>query len=473
MSLPSVVIAGRPNVGKSSLFNRILGRRAAVVHDREGVTRDRHFQEKEYNGKRFMIVDTGGFMPKVDGTLDEQVRDQIGMALDEAALVLFVTDGRTGITAQDENFAKLVMRKRRPLLLVVNKSEKPDDARMSAEAWSLGMGEPIPVSAISGFGVRDLLDKISTMLPDSAVQTGPDDTLRLAVLGRPNSGKSTLVNALLGENRVVTSAIAGTTRDAIDTELEFKGRKIKLTDTAGLRKKARVSDEVEKFSNLRALEAIRRSQVCLLLIDTPDEIGEQDFRIVQKIQEAGKGLIIGLNKWDLMEADDKTFDKTVVEILYRNPELEGIPIVSISALTGKRVDRVLELAFEVKDNLSKILGRDNVIKFFQEVVETYPHPHTSQGPARMLRACQVMVDPVAIAFEVGHPERVLPSYARYLKKKAMEFFDLKGVPLRIWFRSRFQLRTDEELAGYLHSSHTGWGEWDEASEFQDGGEEEG
>jgi GTP-binding protein len=472
MSLPSVVIAGRPNVGKSSLFNRILGRRAAVVHDREGVTRDRHFQEKEYNGKRFMIVDTGGFMPKVEGTLDEQVRDQIGTALDEAALVLFVTDGRTGITAQDENFAKLVMRKRRPTMLVVNKTEKPDDARMAAEAWSLGMGEPMPVSAISGSGVRDLLDKISEMLPASAAQEGPDDTLRLAVLGRPNSGKSTLVNALLGENRVVTSAVAGTTRDAIDTELEFKGRKIRLTDTAGLRKKARVSDEVEKFSNLRALEAIRRSQVCLLLIDTPDEIGEQDFRIVQKIQEAGKGLIIGLNKWDLMEADDKTFDKTVVEILYRNPELEGVPIVSISALTGKRVERVLELAFEVKDNLSKILGRDNVIRYFQEVVETYPHPHTSQGPARILRACQVMVDPVALAFEVGHPERVLPSYQRYLKKKAMEFFDLKGVPLRIWFRSRFQLRTDEELAGFLRGSRSGWQEWDEAEPYQDGGTEE-
>jgi len=472
MSLPSVVIAGRPNVGKSSLFNRILGRRAAVVHDREGVTRDRHFQEKEYNGKRFMIVDTGGFMPKVEGTLDEQVRDQIGVALDEASLVLFVTDGRTGLTAQDENFAKLVMRKRRPMILVVNKTEKPDDARAAAEAWSLGMGEPFPVSAISGSGVRDLLDKIAGMLPETEAVDGPDTTLRFAVLGRPNSGKSTLVNALLGENRLVTSAIAGTTRDSIDTELEFKGRKIRLTDTAGLRKKARVNDEVEKFSNLRALEAIRRSQVCLLLIDTPDEIGEQDFRIVQKIQEAGKGLIIGLNKWDLMEADDKTFDKTVAEILYRNPELEGIPIVSISALTGKRVERVLDLAFEVKDNLAKILGRENVIKFFQEVVETYPHPHTSQGPARMLRACQVMVDPVAIAFEVGHPERVMPSYARYLKKKAMEFFDLKGVPLRIWFRSRFQLRTDEELAGYLHNSQSGWGEWDEAAPYQDGGTEE-
>src|SRR5215217_4663938 len=310
MSLPSVVIAGRPNVGKSSLFNRILGRRAAVVSDREGVTRDRHFQEKEYNGKRFSIVDTGGFMPKTEGVIDEQVRNQIGTALDDADLILFVIDGRTGITAQDEIFAKLVMRKKRPMMLIVNKSEKPEDARNSAEAWALGMGEPFPVSAISGFGIRDMLDRIAAALPEASAKEEDFNTLRLAVLGRPNSGKSTLVNALLGENRVITSAKAGTTRDAIDTELEYKGRKIILTDTAGLRKKARVNDEVEKFSNLRALEAIRRSQVCILLIDTPDEIGEQDFRIVQKIQEAGKGLIIGLNKWDLIDADDKTFDKT-------------------------------------------------------------------------------------------------------------------------------------------------------------------
>jgi GTP-binding protein len=472
MSLPSVVIAGRPNVGKSSLFNRILGRRAAVVSDREGVTRDRHFQEKEYNGKRFSIVDTGGFMPKAEGVIDEQVRNQIGTALDEADLILFVIDGRTGITAQDEQFAKMVIRKKRPVMLIVNKSEKPEDARNSAEAWALGMGEPYPVSAISGFGIRDMLDRIAESLPESGAKDDDLNTLRLAVLGRPNSGKSTLVNALLGENRVITSEKAGTTRDAIDTELEYKGRKIILTDTAGLRKKARVNDEVEKFSNLRALEAIRRSQVCILLIDTPDEIGEQDFRIVQKIQEAGKGLIIGLNKWDLMEADDKTFDKTVVEILYRNRELEGIPIVAISALTGKRVPRVLDLCFEVKDNLMRVLGREKVIEFFQEAVEKYPHPHTSQGPARMLRCCQVMIDPPALAFEISHPERVMPSYTRYLRKKAMEFFDLKGVPLRIWYRSRFQLRTDEELQSYLRGVRTGFQEWDEAEAFQDGGTEE-
>jgi GTP-binding protein len=329
------------------------------------------------------------------------------------------------------------------------------------------MGEPFPVSAISGLGVRDLMDRFAAMLPHQANGGAPaerDDALRLAVLGRPNAGKSTLVNALLGEHRVITSEKAGTTRDAIDTSFEHGGRRVVLTDTAGLRKKARVHDEVEKFSNLRALEAIRRSQVCLLLIDTPDDIGEQDYRICQKVQEAGKGLIIGLNKWDLVDAGDKTFDHTVKEILHRNPELEGLPFIAISALTGKRVNRVIDMAFEVKANLARILGRENVIRFFQETVETYPHPNTSQGPARLMRCCQVMVDPVALAFEVSHPERVLPSYVRYLRRKALEFFDLKGVPLRIWFRSRFQLRTDEELQGYLRGARADFREWDQADE---------
>jgi GTP-binding protein len=469
MSLPCVVIAGRPNVGKSSLFNRMLGRMAAVVSDRDGVTRDRHYQEREHEGKRFNLVDTGGFMPRVEGSLDEQVRDQIGAALDEADVVLFVIDGRTGVTAQDQEFARMVLRRKRPVILVVNKSEKPETAREAVEAWSLGMGEPFPVSAISGFGMRDLMDRFAAMLPAS----GPverDDVLRLAVLGRPNAGKSTLVNSLLGENRVITSEKAGTTRDAIDTTFEYQGQKVILTDTAGLRKKARVSDEVEKFSNLRALEAIRRSDVCLLLIEATGEMGEQlseqDYRICQKIQEAGKGLIIGINKWDLIDAEDKTYDHMVKEIMRDNRELEGIPFLAISALTGKRVNRVVELAQEVRGNLSRVLGRDNVIRYFEEVVLGYPHPNTSQGPARLERCCQVMVDPVALAFEVSHPERVLPSYVRYLRRKAYEFFNLKGVPVRIWFRSRFQLRTDEELAGYVSGVRPDYREWDDADEFE-------
>ncbi len=468
MSLPCAVIIGRPNVGKSSLFNRILGRRAAVVADREGVTRDRHYQEAEWDDKRFRIVDTGGFMPKEISHLDSQVKTQIDMALDEASVVLFVLDGLTGVTAQDQEFARMVMRKRKQVILVVNKSEKRDTAMEAPEAWSLGMGEPYPVSALSGFGIRDLLDLIVSMLPESGPVGPSREILRLAVLGRPNSGKSTLVNALLGEERVVTSDLAGTTRDAIDTELEYEGRRIVLTDTAGLRKKSRVHDEVEHFSNLRALEAIRRSQVCVLMVDATDTVSEQDFRICEKIQEAGRGLVVVLNKWDEVEAGDKTFAHAVKEIRRRSPVLEGMPFVAISALTGKRATKVLDFSIKVKDNLERILGREKVIEFFQLALDTHPHPTSSLGPVRLNRCCQVMVDPVALAIEVSNPERVLPSYVRYLRRKAMEHFDLKGVPLRIWFRDRFQLRTDEELEAYLNGHREGFTEWEEAEWIEEG-----
>ena len=459
MNLPCAVIAGRPNVGKSSLFNRIVGRRAAVVSDREGVTRDRHYQEAEWGGRRFCVVDTGGFMPKGEGTLDSQVRRQIETALDEAAVVLFVLDGRTGVTAEDEDFARMILRKRRPILLVVNKSEKRETALEASAAWSLGMGEPYPVSALSGSGIHDLLDILIQMLPEAGPEGLPRDALRLAVLGRPNSGKSTLVNILLGEDRLVTSPEAGTTRDAIDTELEYRGRRIVLTDTAGLRKKARVHDEVEHFANLRAMEAIRRSQVCILLADALDEIGEQDFRICRKVQEAGRGLVMVLNKWDAVEAGDKTFDRLVVETRRRCSELEGVPFLAISAKTGQRAVKVLDLALKVKTNLERILGREKVIEFFREAMETHPHPGTSQGPVNLSRCCQVMIDPVALAFETSHPKRVLPSYVRYLRRRAVVYFDLQGVPVRIWFRDRFQLRTDEELEAYLQGHRDGFEEW--------------
>ncbi|HAO99951.1 MAG TPA: ribosome biogenesis GTPase Der [Fibrobacteres bacterium] len=468
MSLPCAVIVGRPNVGKSSLFNRVLGRRAAVVADREGVTRDRHYQDAEWAGKRFRIVDTGGFMPKSDGPLDDQVRKQITTALEEASVVVFVLDGRTGVTAQDQDFARLVLRGRRPVLLAVNKSEKRSAALEAAEAWSLGMGEPHPVSALTGFGIQDMLDVLVQMLPDSGPDGAPRDVLRLAVLGRPNAGKSTLVNALLGEDRVVTSEKAGTTRDAIDTELEYKEHRVILTDTAGLRKKARVDDEVEHFANLRALEAIRRSQVCVLLVDATLSIGEQDFRICQKVQEAGRGLFIVLNKWDAVDAGDKTFDHMVKEIHHRNPELQAVPFLAVSAMSGKRVTKVLEMAMKVKENLERILGRENVIEFFNQTLEIQSHPSTSRGPVNLSRCCQVLVDPVALAFETSHPERVLPSYVRFLRRRAVEHFDLMGVPVRIWFRSRFQLRTDEELESYMEGHREGFQEWNDAEWEEEG-----
>lgn len=450
MNLATVVIVGRPNVGKSSFFNRVLGRRAAVVANREGVTRDRHYQVAEWNGIHFQVVDTGGFLSKDLDSLNSSVRKQIEVAVDEADLVLFLVDGRVGITEMDLNFARVIQKADRPTLLVVNKAESRAVSLESSQFWNLGLGEPIAISALQGDNVADLLDKVIEYLPSKPRFIPREDKIRVAILGRPNAGKSTMVNSLVGEDRVITSAIAGTTRDAIDTEFEWEGKKIVLTDTAGLRKKARVKDEVEYFSNMRALEAIRRSDVCVLLVDSVRGMEIQDHRICTMIQEVGKGLIIALNKWDAVDAGDKTFDHMVKALRQKNPDLEGMPFLSTSGLTGKRLTRVLEEIVKVKENLGRVLGRENVIKFFEETVANHPHPATSLGPVILTRCCQVLVNPPALAFELNHPERIQTNYVRYLKRQAYEFFKLEGAPVRVWFRSRFKLRTDEDLLSYIN-----------------------
>lgn len=450
MNLATVVIVGRPNVGKSSFFNRVLGRRAAVVANREGVTRDRHYQIAEWNGIHFQVVDTGGFLSKDLDSLNPSVRKQIEVAVEEADLVLFLVDGRVGITEMDLNFARVIQKADRPTLLVVNKAESRAVSLEASQFWNLGLGEPIAISALQGDNVADLLDKVIEYLPTKPKFIPREDKIRVAILGRPNAGKSTMVNSLVGEDRVITSAIAGTTRDAIDTEFEWEGHKIVLTDTAGLRKKARVKDEVEYFSNMRALEAIRRSDLCVLLVDSVRGMEIQDHRICTMIQETGKGLIICLNKWDVMEAESKTFDHMVKALRQKNPDLEGMPFLSTSGLTGKRLVRVLEEIVKVKANLGKVLGRDNVIKFFEETVANHAHPATSLGPVILTRCCQVLVNPPALAFEVSHPERIQTNYVRYLRRQAYEYFKLDGAPVRVWFRSRFKLRTDEDLLSYIH-----------------------
>jgi GTPase len=449
MRLPIVVIVGRPNVGKSSLFNRVLGRREAVVADREGVTRDRHYQRAIWNARNFEIVDTGGFIPRSVDSIDDQVRRQIETAVDEADHVVFVIDAKSGVTDLDLQFARILLRKNKPTTLLANKAESPSVALEAASAWSLGFDKPFPVSALQGAGVADALDHIVAALPEFLGELPAEGAIRIAVLGRPNAGKSTLINALVGEERQITSEVPGTTRDSIDTPFVWEGRRFILTDTAGLRKKARVEDEVEYYSNLRTLEAIRRSDVCILLLDATLGMEIQDFRIAELIEKEGKGMIVVLNKWDLMDAGDKTFDHMIRELVYRAPQLDWIPFISASALTGKRVNRLLSKAASVYDSLRRVLGRENVIEWFQKTWANHPHPSTSTGPATMSRCCQVMVNPPALAFEVGHPERVIESYTRYLRKQALDHFGLDGVPIRIWYRSRFQLRTDEELENFL------------------------
>ena len=449
-NLPVVCIVGRPNVGKSSLFNRILGRRAAVVSDREGVTRDRHYQEASWQGTKFTLVDTGGFMPdeQVD-VLADSVREQIFAAVKDADLVLFMVDVRVGVTTLDQQFAKLILKTEKPVILVANKSEEPNDR---AEGWAflqLGMGNPRTVSALTGYATLSLLDEIILLLPKKEKSEEDEKVISFAILGRPNAGKSTLLNKMLGEDRVVVSELPGTTRDSIDCYFKFNGVNFKVTDTAGLRKKAKVSkqkDEVEIFSNMRTMESIRRSDVVVLMLDASRGFEIQDLRIITEIRKAGKGLILAINKWDILEnKDSKSFDLIVKEIREKDPLFEWVPVISISALEGLRVHRLLQEIQTVYANGKKVIGRDRVAETFKAAIERNPHHSRSGHSVILKRACQILTDPPVIAIETQYPDLVDESYKRYLLKTFFEEFGLKGAPLKLNFDRNLHLRTDEDL----------------------------
>lgn len=430
------------------MFNRLLGHRAAVVDDRPGVTRDRHFQEWEFDGRRVDLVDTGGFIDETLDPLADQVRHQIDLALNAADVVLFMIDARTGITYDDLQLARSVQRLKKDVLLLANKAERPQDREAMSEWMRLGLGPANPVSATMGYGIDGLLERLRKLVPPTPYV--PEyGRLRIGILGRPNAGKSTLVNRLLGEDRMIVSDVPGTTRDSVDAGFVWEGHSFVVTDTAGLRKKARVHDDVEYYSNMRSLESIRRSHVVVLLVDSLEEgLPEQDLRILRQVEEAGKGLVLGLSKWDALDKDHKTFDILVKEMRSRIPALAETPIVAFSGKTGQRVPRLLEEVLRVRTGCLKVLGRENVIKYFDDCLDTQKPPHAHGHPIVLDRCCQVHVDPPMLAFETENPDLVAESYRRFLRARAIERFGLAGVPLRIAFRKKLELRTDEDLLRY-------------------------
>lgn len=443
-------------MGKSSLFNRILGRRAAVVSDREGVTRDRHYQVAEWQGSRFTLVDTGGFLP--DETVDQladSVRQQIFTAVQDADVVLFMVDIRVGVTSLDQQFARLILKTEKPVLLIANKGEKELDRTESWAFLSLGLGQPRMISALTGYACLSLLDEVLTLLPEHGRghNTHLDRPIRFAILGRPNAGKSTLLNRMMGEDRAVVSDIPGTTRDSIDCEFKWDDTTFVVTDTAGLRKKAKVSDEVEVYSNMRTMESIRRSDVTLLVLDATRGLEVQDFRIITEIRKAGKGLVLAINKWDILEnKDHKSFDRIVKEILEREPLLEWVPIISISAKEGLRVHRILQEIRTVYSNCRRVIGRDRVAQVFADAMLRSPHPTRGGKVVRLTRACQILVEPPVITIETPTPELIEDAYRRYLSKVFFEEFQLQGAPLRLNFDRKLNLRKDEELEQFTDSS---------------------
>ena len=433
MNIPVVALVGRPNVGKSALFNRIVGENAAIVSEEPGTTRDRHFARAEWNGQSFWLVDTGGITDDNRVPMDAEIARQVAQAIEEADLLLLVVDARIGLHPMDARVVEILRDSRKPFLLVAN---KVDDATSADyyEFYSLGVGDPLPVSATNGRQSGDLLDRIVDSIP-AASEEAPD-ALDVAVIGRPNVGKSSFVNRILGEERLVVSDKAGTTRDAVDSAMRYHGRDLVFIDTAGLRRQSRIDDGVEFYSSLRSRRAIDRADVCILLIDAVEGLHNQDLKIAAMAWENGRGLIIVVNKWDLAEKDDKTAAKFEKECREKAPYLQFVPFLFTSAKTGQRVNKVLDVLLEVADERLKRIPTARVNEALSELVGRRQPPQAAGREIKLLYATQVDVAPPTIAVFGNHPDLVEEHYIRYLHNGFRGFWGFRGNPLQVLMRHK-------------------------------------
>ncbi len=437
MSRPLVAIVGRPNVGKSMLFNRLVGQRLSIVEDTPGVTRDRLYAECEWCGRKFDMVDTGGIEPSTDSEILLFMREQAQIAIDSATVIVLVTDIRTGVTAADKDVANMLLRSRKPVVLAVNKADSTGATDPAVyEFYSLGLGDPIPVSAVHGHGTGDLLDECLKYFPEEDGGEEEDDCIKVAVIGKPNVGKSSLVNHILGEKRVIVSNVAGTTRDAVDTLYENRYGRYMLIDTAGIRRKSKVDERVEKFSVMRAQLAIERADVCLIMIDARDGVTEQDTKIAGLAHEAGKASIVVVNKWDLVEKETGTMEKMRKDIMRDLSFMSYAPILFISALTGQRTDRLFELINFVNDqsNMRITTGMlNNVLADAQARVQ----PPTDKGRRlKIYYMTQTGIKPPNFVIFCNNRELFHFSYQRYLENQIRAVFGLEGTPVRIVIRQK-------------------------------------
>jgi len=438
---PVVAIVGRPNVGKSTLFNRLTGGRAAIVENIPGVTRDRLYRPCRWRGREFLLVDTGGLVIDTGGdAILAQVKQQAEMAMEEADLILFMVDARTGLTAEDESIARFLRRTERPVLVIANKVDNFSRQTDFYEFYGLGLGEPFPVSAELGLNTGDLLDLIVDHLPPCMEEEEEREIIRLAVVGRPNVGKSSLVNAILGEERVIVSEIPGTTRDAIDTYFERGGRRYMLIDTAGLRRKARISESTERYSALRALRAIDRCDIALIVIDAVEGVTEQDKKIAGYAHEAGKASILVMNKWDLVEKDEKTMHRMEEEVRAELAFLDYAPVVFISALTKQRLPRLLEQVDLVAEQYAKRVPTSMINELLSIAVRLNPPPGEKGKPLKIYYGTQVKIKPPTMVLFVSDPELVHFSYQRYLENQLRQNFGFEGSPIRLIFRAKNEFR---------------------------------
>jgi GTP-binding protein len=435
--VPTVAIIGRPNVGKSTLFNRIIGRREAIVDAQPGVTRDRHFAPAEWNGRRFWLVDTGGLIPGSSDPLNRAIRAQVEQAIADSDVLLFVVDLESGIHPMDLEIAQYLRKAKRPTLLVVNKADELPKETRHLSFYELGMGDPFPVSAAVGKNSGDLLDRVVSLLPATGESGEDEAAIRVAVVGRPNVGKSSLVNRLLGTDRHIVAAEPGTTRDAIDTTFMHGNHKLVFIDTAGLRKRSKVEEDLEFYSVLRTSRAMERADVCLLVVDASDGIHAQDLKIANDAWDRGAGVIIVVNKWDLVEEKETN---TAVEgertIKARAPFLEFIPFYYVSAKTGQRVTKLLDAIVAVAEERQKRVPTAEVNRVLEELLARQQPPQPVGESVRLFYATQVGTAPPRFAVVANRPEAIPESYSRYLHNGFREAWEFTGAPLTIKFRRK-------------------------------------
>jgi GTPase len=447
LALPVVAVIGRPNVGKSTLVNRLCRSREAIVHDEPGVTRDRTYQEGFWGDRTFKVVDTGGLVFDDDSEFLPEIREQANLALAEAVVAVVIVDGQAGVTAADESIAEWLRGQNRPVLLAVNKCESPDQGlAMAAEFWGLGLGEPFPISAIHGAGTGDLLDKVIEFLPPADAEE-TEEPIQLAIIGRPNVGKSSLLNAICGEPRAIVSPIRGTTRDTIDTTIEREGRLWKLLDTAGIRRRRSVSYGPEYFGITRSFKAVERSDVCVLVIDALDGVTEQDQRVAGRIEEDGRACVIVVNKWDAIEKDSHTMTAMEKDLRAKLYFLDWAPMLFTSALNGQRVESIFSLAMLAVEQHRRRVTTSVVNEVLQEAV-SWRSPPTSRGgrQGRIYYGTQVAVRPPSFTLFVNEPKLFGETYRRYVERQIRQGLGFDGSPIKLFWRGKQQRDAEKEQA---------------------------
>lgn len=431
-----VAIVGRPNVGKSTLFNRLIERKKAIMDNESGVTRDRHYGYAEWTGKHFTVIDTGGYVTGSDDVFEEAVRIQVREALEEASVILFMVDCFDGVTGLDEDFAKVIRGLKKPVYVVANKADNTERAYIAGEFYRLGLGEVFTISSANGSGTGELLDEVVGKFETQGEEDPESGMPKIAILGRPNAGKSSFVNLLLGKERSIVTDVAGTTRDAINSKYNQYGKEFILIDTAGIRKKSRVKEDLEFYSVLRAIQSLQDADVCIVMVDATRGLEAQDLSILGLAQKYKKGVMIMVNKWDLIEKDYQTTEKYRKEIVHKLGDMHYIPIVFTSVLTKQRVFKAIEMAITIYDNRMVKIPTSKVNDVMLKEIERYPPPAVKGKYIKIKYITQLPTHTPLFAFFCNLPQYIKPPYQRYLENKMRENFEFEGVPIKLVFRKK-------------------------------------